>query len=527
MGSGMNSKTFDCHQRRGVGAIIGGVILAAILVTTVLVYFVTILNNEKAKTGYEIQAQQEDRNKDTENFTVNRATSVSGGNLAFDVDNRGPIPLVVSQVLLYCEQGCGSVPAPSTPKEILSPDEVLSPGDMYSSSAGSGDLISDGSHKYRIDVISDRGNIISSIPCTVEIDGTCLEDEGTDPTGCPECAGTAEKIIAQQTGSLQLEFKSFAAIYPRWGSINAVDQKGFDVQNGNATGYPGSAVLRQDRVVLVERMRNLDPSTEDMILTRQTGLAVTLGKATSGQPTTIYLCKEDLGTRSFSGWSEINPPLTYTVPGTPAPEGFQNFFFCSKDKQGEVNWWDNRDSSKFDPLNGVFMVARGWLGATSETYSQTVPYQSLFITPPAMSCLKVNDGNSATCSLLAGAYPTSGSALGINVNNPNFSYSADVGDITDVNGKVISLRIENPRVNAKYSVDWIFPVSGKHHTLATSAAPVGNEIVLNELPREMPNGDEIAPGAYAIQVTSDFYKANPSDDQYQQDAFFMTFKVDP
>jgi hypothetical protein len=70
-------------------------------------------------------------------------------------------------------------------------------------------------------------------------------------------------------------------------------------------------------------------------------------------------------------------------------------------------------------------------------------------------------------------------------------------------------------------------VSGKHHTLATSAAPVGNEIVLNELPREMPNGDEIAPGAYAIQVTSDFYKANPSDDQYQQDAFFMTFKVDP
>ena len=38
-------------DRRAVGAIIGGVILAAIMVTTVLVYFLTILNNEKAKTG--------------------------------------------------------------------------------------------------------------------------------------------------------------------------------------------------------------------------------------------------------------------------------------------------------------------------------------------------------------------------------------------------------------------------------------------------------------------------------------------
>jgi hypothetical protein len=528
-----NSKAFN-RRRRGVGAIIGGVILAAILVTTVLVYFVTILNNEKAKTSYEIQAQQEDRNKDTENFTVNRALSVTADNLAFNVENRGPIPLVASRALVYCEMGCDDF-APTTPMETLSLDEVLSPGETFASSTGSGDLISDNSHKYRIDIISDRGNIVSSIPCTVEIDGTCLEDEGDDPTGCPECAGTAEKIIAQQTGSLQLEFKSFAAIYPRWGSINDVDQKGFDVQNGNATGYPGSAVLRQDRVVLVERMRNLDPSTEDMMLTRQTGLAVTLGKATSGQPTTIYLCTPDLGAKMFTPWTEGSPnlPLTYTVPGTPAPEGFQNFYFCSKDKQGETNWWDNRDSTKFDPLNGVFMVARGWLGATgetSETYSQTIPYQSLFVTPTALSCLKTNvPSNSAECDLLLvpSVYPTTGSSIGGNRDSDLLKYSATVAELEA--GLPIKLRVETPRSGVTYSVDWVYPVSGKHFTMVKGAmlTTASNEVIITP-PSTMPDGIKtIEPGKYTIQLTSSFYKANPSDDQFQQDAFFMTFEVTP
>lgn len=519
---GNSSRLRNC--RRGVGAIIGGVILASILVTTVLVYFVTILNNEKARTSYEIQAQIEDQNKETENYTANRASSVTAGSLPFNVHNRGPIPVILSRTLLYCEEGCTSPPnpPPSVPMQITSPNQILSPGDTYPSSAGSGLLVADGTHKYRIDIISDRGNIVSSVPCTVEVDGSCSEDGDPNPPPCTECIG--ERIIAQQTGSLQLEFKSFGAIYPRWGSINNVDQKGFDVLSGNATGYPGSAVLRQDRVVLVERMRNLDPSQEAMTMTRQTGLAVTLGKATSGQPTTVYLCKEDIPGKSFSNYDE-SKVLDYTVPGTPAPVGFQNFFFCSKDKQAETNWWDNRDSSKFDPLNGVFMVARGWLGATSDTYSQVVPYQSLFITPTVSACLKTDDpGNTATCSLLSSVYPSSGSSVGSNVNDARFRYSASVAEM--LSGLDVDLRLDIPRAGVTYSIDWVYPVSGKHFTLAANASPVSNEITLT-LPDEMADGSTIQPGYYAIQVTSSFYKANPSDDQFQQDAFFMTFQVTP
>ncbi|MGH9993085.1 MAG: hypothetical protein ACREAZ_10670, partial [Nitrososphaera sp.] len=478
----------------------------------------TILNNEKARTGYEIQSLQENRDKETENYDISeRSINIATNLMTVRISNEGPIPMIASQILLYCET-CPPSSAPVNLRGLGTDVDADGDGDGMTLNAGetsdqtisgtvSNPITAD--NRYRSDVISERGNIVSSLTCTLQADNTCIEDSGGGPPPpCVECG--AEKVIAQQTGSLQLEFKSFGVIYPKWGNMNGVDQTGWKVLSGNATGYPGSIVLRQDRVVMVERMRNLDPSQEDLTLTRQTGLAITLGKATSGQPTVVFICK-DSGS-SLTAYDETKL-LEYTPPGTPAPVGFKNVFFCSKDKQAATNWWDISDETKFDPLNGIFMIARGWFGATSDTYSQTVPYQSLFIAGVANACLKTTDpGNTIACP-----------AAGATANDLRYKYEESVSNMAT--GAQVDVRIESPRAGVTYSIDWVFPVTGKHESLAINQTPVTNNIRVT-LPDDMDNGDPFTSDTYhTIVVTSSFYKKNPSDDQFVQDAFLITFHV--
>lgn len=500
------------RQRRGVGAIIGGVILVGILLTSVLVYFVMILNNDKTKTSYEIQSQQADHDKSTESYVVQRDDTVSNGNLGIQINNNGPIPMVASKILVYCIQGptCAS---PTIPMEIRNVTQVLNSGNSQTDIVGNNGLTDN--NTYKIDVVSERGNVVSASVCVLQ-NGLCIDNGNPIPPPSYEAAIT-EGII-QGTGSLQLDFKSFGVIFPHYGTRNGVDQTGFSVKAANATGYPAASVPKVDQAVLVERMRDLDPSKENITLTRQTGLSISLGKATGNSPAIIYVCDVNPATMNVSPYTTDSKVLPYTNPGAGRYAGMTDVFFCSQDLQAGPASWNLASSNKFDNINGLFMVARGYFGATSDFYAQTIPYQSLYIANSINACLKGSDSTGATLSC---------PSITSSSTNAGYKYSA-----TRANMQLpttVYLRLEASTLHGPYSVDWVYPSSGKHVTLtSTPQNPDANGNIALQLPKKMEDGStNIQAGYYTLVVTGAYYKNQPSDTQYTQDVAFLTFQVTP
>src|SRR5437867_10832717 len=97
------------QHRRGVGAIIGGIILMTILVTSVLIYYLSILSADKVKESYNIQSAQASQDKASERLDISRGvyTNVTDGQtyLNATLANNGPITLNATYSLLYCTVG--------------------------------------------------------------------------------------------------------------------------------------------------------------------------------------------------------------------------------------------------------------------------------------------------------------------------------------------------------------------------------------------------------------------------------------
>lgn len=379
-------------ERRAVGAIIGGVILAAIMVTTVLVYFLTILNNEKAKTAYELDAAQTNQDQAAEKMLVVRATELSSTNIAIRIDNEGSQSLVLSKLLLYCiSAGCPSPPSPEP--SIESPALTLNGGESNSRLIGP---VQNGL-TYRIDVISERGNIVSAKECKVNFGaGICENDPGDggeeEVPPCLTCA--VNEGIVQGTGSLQLDFRAFGSIYPQLGARDGIDQRGWSVKTassyGNVTGYPAFEIPYQAHVFFVERVRNLDPSGEDISLTRKTALITNQGTIPPGQQSIIYLCSiNPAGSDGVDAYNEAT--TSKLIPNTPIFAdkfvGWEEIVFCTENPgsdyiRGNDSCGSSAASTGYCPahtneqLNGIIMVARGAFTSTLSQYGQTIPYQS-------------------------------------------------------------------------------------------------------------------------------------------------------
>jgi len=541
----MDKKPNYSHRfasRRGVGAIIGGVILAGILLTTVLVYFISILNNEKTRTSLEIQAQQDDRQKATETFRVERDLLVSGGNIDIGIENNGPIPLIASQMLVYCELGCSN-PA-SQPMQTTSLSKVLNPGDNDAESAGGGMLIADNNHRYRVDVISERGNIVSSITCTVKSDGTCSEDStgGGPPPPCISCA--VNEGIIQGTGSLVLDFKAFGAIYPDLGSRGGVPQKGWEVRvsspYGSATGYPAYDIPAELNTVLVEKLRNFDSSGNNIVISRNTGLVVNVGKATSGQPDPNYICYADTTNKQFFAYDESNPARRVQVRATAldaAPdEGWVELYFCSTSPHTtSLNW---HPDAKFNNINGIFMIARGtFLGSGSE-YAQTIPYQAIQVgksaagnKPSLIACLYKT--NSGTACPAVNANDDSTTTLIYNALRSNMEAGTVPGTPVGTTYVHVNTITTNP-----YHVTWVYP-DGIFRELTPSGGATVTPPLQNigiQIPRGNSNdtdGSTTDIGSYCTSqyvVGGKVYFTVMVEDNFDlnsyRNAYYMTWRMD-
>jgi hypothetical protein len=583
-----NSSNF-ARERRGVGAIIGGVILAAILLTTVMVYFITILNNEKAKTSYEILASQATQDKAAEKFTVPRAHDLSdfGGDfhINIQISNNGSLPLVVSKILLYCTSvvGCPTLDPvenaanPSAPVTLNAADvEPILVGPVA-------DALT-----YRIDVISERGNIVAAKECQVDLTGQICSNDLTGPAGpdfglsatpsslvfeagesrsttitvtsfggfnsavslsvptvvtgittdpvpnqvTPPPDGTVtstltfasapttvpgtyiytiegvsgvthstqvtitilgsiqgevDKGIIQGTGSIKLDFKAFGAIYPELAQRAGVDQRGWDVRVSSGfswvPGYPAYDVMRgqtNPQIVFIESARNMDPSGQNMVLNRNTGLVTSNDQVQGTPPSSSYICKGDVAAKTLLKYNEGANSVTLpnTPVGSPETAGWQQMFFCStKPSDGGAGAVPSGDfwtpGTKFSQLNGIFWIARASFTPIFSEYAQTIPYQGVTYAKSGINaCLRNVDVNTACLS------PTTSD------NAASLRYSATSGQMAG--GVSVWTHIQGSGLTSPYNISWLYP-DGTYRQIALNQALNAQGNIRIDLPSQNSN----------------------------------------
>jgi hypothetical protein len=562
------------RDRRGVGAIMGGVLLVAILLTTMLLYFITILDNDQRRASYDIQSAQVNQDKSAEALEASRDqdlfTNGTGSYINAVLNNDGSLPLIVSYAALFCiDDDC---PTPNNPI-IAQTDKTLNAKEVTTRHVGpvSDDL------NYRVDFITERGNIVSTEECVVDLAaGICTNEEAdipdfiisadpksivievgnsgpstitvtslsgfssdvalsasspdggnivgsfnpssVTPSGTSSLTittaeettpgtytmiitgvggsishstsvsvtviepvdidGAVNEGIIQGTGSIQLDFKAFGSIYPQLGSRAGVDQRGWDVKvsspYGSATGYPAfdiqTIINANTQVVLVEKARNLDPSGEDLIMTRTTGLLTSNDQTQGTPPSSNYICKEDKPNKRLLEYNE--GANRKELPATPISAaktvGWQELFFCStspSDGTGDqiTTFWT--PANKFSALNGIFMVARGIFETVNAPYAQTIPYQA--ISPgkgnnpdnPLNICLRDDSfiGNNACPGLTTGCDDTNN--CGATFNPSSLRYTALVSEMQS--GVQVRLHVNNPNSdfsnNDKLKITWLYP----------------------------------------------------------------------
>ena len=594
----------------------------AILLTTVLVYFITIQNNEKTKSSYEIKAAQASQDKQAEKYAVLRDTGLSGNNLSVSINNEGSLPMVVSKVLLYCiSAGCTS----PEPVEIP-PSLTLNAGESTTRLAGP---VSD-ALTYRVDVISERGNIVSALECTVDATAhVCKNDSNgggppdfslaaspsalitetgksgtstitvtslngfnsavtlnisptitgvsasfsstqvTPPSGGSvpstltvavsssatpgtyamtitgtsgaithtqtisltilNISGSVNQGIIQGTGSVQLDYNAFGAIYPGFGMRDGVPQKGWQILTpstaGTAHGYPGFDIMSGAPVIFVEKFRNFDQSGNDLTLARSTSLLTNIGKEPSGQPDIEYICKENLSTNppSMLPYDEVTNSkiLPATSLNAGLQTGWQEVYFCSKTPGAANNDYIPRNT--FNIFHPLFMVIRGTFANSLADYGQTIPYQSTLGGQTDYTsfnaCLRdyntLPNGPSTAC-----ASPTADdttSSLNYNALRSTMS-GAGVTAWVHVNSATAS--------STKITVSWIYP-DGKATVLANAVTVNAAKNVQISLPKVNSDGSPISCSGgigtsqyYAIKVNDGF------DSGGQRNVYYMTFRMD-
>ena len=510
------SRSFRRRERRGVGAIIGGVILAGIILTTVFAFFVTILQNETARTSYEIQSQDQSREKDTEIYAVERDITISGGAVDVSVDNTGSIPMVASHALLYCSS-CADPGKPIQDQDVTA---VLNPGDSTPITVGGAGAMMTTGNTYTISVISERGNIISSTTCTVDADDTCSEDS-------PGLDELVEGIV-QGTGHLQLDFPSFGVLFPQYQDRNGVDQAGWLARASNATGYPAFMVPTGPQTYFVDRVRFLNDDGITLNLGRTSGMTISQGKCTAGQCPPIYLCtanNDANGNLVEGSVAALNDPTTtVSIPATPLDadkyDGWQDIAICSS-RQNGVNAWNVQ--AQMTNINSAFMVARGSYGGTNFNYAQTIPYQSIIVAnhlaavnyavsgvndPSMISCLLATDANTS-CTV-----PTSAT------NPAGAKYQGAAGT-------TVWVHVNGANCACGHSVSWIYPTTGHVTSLATSLALNGNNNLNTAItiPTTMEDGSTaIVPGYYTMMLSTG-YNGPDSNNSYNQGVYYFTFQV--
>jgi hypothetical protein len=155
------------RQRPGTRVILS--IGTAALAITVLTSYSTNLTNENAKLADQLIAAEDDQSMAAEKMTVTKYPELSDGegkNIMIRINNDGSSISTYRYVLLYCvSDGCqtnSGVPIMNPSSVSPAPPVSMAPGDAKEIQVGP---VADGL-TYRIELITERGNIIRTSECT-------------------------------------------------------------------------------------------------------------------------------------------------------------------------------------------------------------------------------------------------------------------------------------------------------------------------------------------------------------------------
>ena len=626
----IETKRSTSRTRRGVGAIVGGALIALILFTSVFIYFMVITQSESAKGKGEVQAARIDESKRLETFIARTSNELvpdpndaSKSFIPVLVNDTGPLTLNATHALVTVADG--SDPE-INPLQLMSAsgnanDQVLNPGQSAVFFVRSPDNIPASSKTYHIDIISSRGNVVGTQWPPIDGSGgpggsggeaNVCNNLGTDPgsrglyvgktgvtldflslkagngiaiepdgsgnlvvtntkpedgsggggggavTGAVNEGGKARvfdnaastpqtltfrtiegtggitatesgtgtiKIDGsqlaleqpQRTGSLQLDFKSFGVIFEKYASRNGVDQTGWLVKSANATGYPAYMLPIGPKMYVVDRVRNLDAQGYAIELGRSTSLQLSLGNCNGANTCPpIFLCNSDLTSANVNTSPLTDPPgisIPATSPAAGDDVGWKELVFCSAtqgaDGSDGSQWWVRANMQ--NPVNSLFMVARGVYGGTSFSFAQTIPYQATYLAHQGgsnfansapdnsnmVACLLASDANTKCTDPLGNTQPagakylgSSGQSLFIHVNPITCS-----GTCSD-----------------RYNAVWVYPISGKVQNLATNVQLDGNRNIPVTIPA-------VAGGYYTIMLSTGYSSSS------NQDVYYLTFQV--
>jgi hypothetical protein len=317
---GMNrrrSKSIN-RSKSGVGAIIAGVFLIGIIGTTLLIYFLSIAQAQQERSRAELEAQNLRNEALMENYKVLTDIELVSNKIKYTIVNNGVLPVSVKSIIV------SDVVNGNKPVETRIFDDsnalVINGGNIYQSLTNPIDTSIltncpiDGDNKcYRIDVISERGNVQSA---TYPPEMVAFAKKAGEAEKSKDSQSAAEAALAQQTGSILLNFNSFGAIIciinddcnESSNSRGGVDQRGWDVRIDDGVGYPAFRLIDNKVTYFTVTVKNKDTSGNDIRLLHYSTMVLTQegGGGVSFSQNAFYLCNADIN-------KTITYPLTLKV----------------------------------------------------------------------------------------------------------------------------------------------------------------------------------------------------------------------
>lgn len=365
------------REKKGVAGIIAGIFLAAILFSSVFVFFLAVTEGQTTRTKAQLESQEFKDRKLQESIKIRPLDSLNANKVQLGINNTGSIPVAVSYLIVYDDNNIpisvnigqdveGLTVNPNTNTIVEYETALPDPS---------------GSTIYRIDLITERGNVLSTTwpPPPEGVPG---------PPGPPGSVGDVEVVFAQQTGSVILNYTGFGAIYPNWGTVSGVDQRGWKATIKGVPGYPAFRLIDDERpTFLTAVVKNKDLNNSTLTLTHHTGFVLTNNPAGNLQPNPVYICDTNYNTgfvQQYSNSGGQNSPVALpndnVVIPPPGETNWTKLTFCDANFAtnqfwaGTNNGWRPVDGE----VNFLFMLLRGNF-ANGQPYAQTIPYQAVLI----------------------------------------------------------------------------------------------------------------------------------------------------
>jgi hypothetical protein len=483
----MRSKSIN-RSKSGVGAIIAGVFLIGIIGTTLLVYFLSIAQAQQERSRAELEAQNLRNEALMENYKVLTDIELVSNKIKYTIVNNGVLPVSVKSIIV------SDVVNGNKPVETRIFDDsntlVINGGNVYQSLTNPIDTSIltncpiDGDDKcYRIDVISERGNVQSA---TYPPEMVAFAKKAGEAEKSKDSQSAAEAALAQQTGSILLNFNSFGAIIciindncnESSNSRGGVDQRGWDVRIDDGVGYPAFRLIHDKVTYFTVTVKNKDTSGNDIRLLHTSTMVITRDNGTSFSQNAFYLCNADIN-------KTITYPLTLKVTQGSLTIGSNAYGVGSVFKASagtELTASSNatlNNTAKtvtYPAAGGTITVSQGSLFIDSTTYNANANPNPIFTAAPN-TILVISSNATLNNTSKTVAYPaadtltltvTQGSLkIGSNTYGVGSEFKASANAILEVTSDAT---LNNTAKTVTY------PSGGGTLTVLSGTLTIGNEV---------------------------------------------------